>query len=159
MVTIGETEHTLQKLGRKTFRVPHGWIDVFPPDLLRQLGTRQRFLIPMDHADTQVLHLSKENALFFDEAYYREHYLLLDRIVREVRPDIFGLLPYEDGLPINSLPLPDGGVYMDQAARESTDILRQAGIRVEVSSRPFGPWAWGSQAGIHCATNTVYLPA
>lgn len=47
---------------------------------------------------------------------------------------------------------------MDSAAEQSVKILRQAGIKVETTSKSFGSWAWGMAAGIHCSTNEVAFP-
>ena len=158
MTTVGETQHTLEKKGYQVHKLPVGWTDLFPPFVSEELNTEKRFFMPMDHADLSVMYLPAERGLFFHEPYYQEHQNLLDRIVEQVRPDIFGVLPEEDGLPINSLPLPDGGVYMDRAAQKSARILAEAGIRVNTTSKPFGSWAWGTQGGIHCSTNLINLP-
>lgn len=157
MLSIGETELTLRKLGRKVYRVPCGWADLLPPGILAGLGTKKRFLIPADHADMNLMHLPTENAVLVKEPYYRDNKTLLDRIMEEIKPDLFAILPDEDGMPVNLLPLPYGGVYLDQVSANSINILRQAGIKVETTSRPFGTWAWGGQGGIHCSTNTVWL--
>jgi len=157
--TIGETQHTLQRMGRTVHRLPTGWMELFPPEVLEELGAPKPILIPADHADLQVLHLPTENGLYFSERYYKDNREFLDRIVEQVRPDLFGTLPDENGLPINSLALPGGGVYMDAAAQASADILRQAGIRVETTSVPYGSWAWGTNGGIRCSTNLINLPA
>jgi len=157
MVTIGETEATLRRFGRQVFRVPYGWTDIFPRQLLAELGTSKRFLVPNDHADMNLMHLPDENAILTAEPYYLENRELIDRLLEEVKPDLFRVLPEEDGLPVNLLPLPGGGVYLDQAAVAAARILRAAGIRVETTSRLFGTFLWGSQGGIHCATNTLWL--
>ncbi|MFA5113963.1 MAG: hypothetical protein WC529_06705 [Candidatus Margulisiibacteriota bacterium] len=159
MTTIGESEHTLKRMGKQVYRIPTGWMELFPPAVIEEVGGDKPILIPADHADMQVLHLPAENALFFSERYYRENRSFLERLVEQVRPELSGTLPDEDGMPVNSLPLPGGGVYMDAAARRSVMILRRLGIRVETTSRPFGSWAWGTNGGIHCATNQVVLPA
>jgi hypothetical protein len=156
-----DIEHKMLVLhlcGIRSFAVPHTWSSAFPPEMLDLVGAQKPILIPMDHADMSLLYLSRDKALFTLESYYREHKDLLDRIVEEVSPDIFDTLPDEDGLPANSLPLPDGGVFMDKAAGGSINKLRSLGIRVETTSRPFGEWAWGSGGGIHCATNEIWLP-
>lgn len=157
MTTIGEAEHTLQRKGYQTFRIPTGWMDLYPPEVLAELGIRKKLQLPSDHADMQVLFLPQERGLFFDEEYYRTNRGLLDQILEQVRPNTFRTIPDEDGLPINSLPLPNGGVYVDSMAQNAIKILRQAGIEVFPSSKPFGTWAWGSNAGIHCSTNQVNL--
>ncbi|MDD5382997.1 MAG: hypothetical protein PHH60_05015 [Candidatus Margulisbacteria bacterium] len=157
MTTIGESEYTLQRKGKRVFRIPPGWMELFPRQIVAELGTDKPILIPADHADLQVLHLPVENGLFFSERYYRENEQALAPIVDQLKPDRFGTLPDEDGMPVNSLPLPGGGVYMDAAAKGAIAILRQAGIRVETTSRPYGSWAWGTNGGIHCSTNQVNL--
>lgn len=159
MTTVGESNATLERMGIKVYRIPTGWMEAVPPNILQELGTDKKIFLPADHADMHVMYLPTERGLFFSESYYREHQDLLDRIVAEIRPEIFGTLPDEDGLPINSLPLPNGGVYIDKAARQAIKIIRQAGIRVETTSQPFGTWAWGTWGGIHCSTNLINLPS
>jgi len=124
----------------------------------RQLNTDIKFLQPADHVDMNILHLPHENGLFFGERYFRDNRTFLDHLVKQVKPKLVNILPDENGLPINSLPLPDGGVYMDKAASESKWILDNLGIRVETTSKPLGAWAWGGCGGIHCSTNTLWLP-
>lgn len=158
MTTVGETKSTLKRMGLNVYEIPTGWVDAFPPEIVNQLGTSKRFLLPFDHADMQVLHLPVENAVFLSERYYRENRAVLDPMFDQVKPVTFGTLPDEDGLPINSFPLPDGGVYVDSAARQSVKILREAGIEVHTSSQPIGTWGWGMHGGIHCATNVINLP-
>jgi len=158
MMTLGEAEETLRAMGKQVFRIPTGWTELYPPHIIEEIGGSKPILMPADHADLQVLHLPEENGLFFSERYYRDNRDLLDSIVEQIRPNLSGTLPDEDGLPINSLPLPGGGVYMDAAATESARILRDAGIRVETTSVPYGSWAWGTNAGIHCSTNLINLP-
>jgi hypothetical protein len=148
----------LKELGIRIYEMPVCWVDVLPPEVMGELGGSKRLLIPHVHTDLSVLRLNEENALFFPEPYYAENQNVLDAIVDEVRPDIFAALPEEDGLPINSLSLPDGRVYMDSAAGRSPQILRDLGIKVETTSEPFGTWAWGIMSGIHCATNVLNLP-
>lgn len=158
LTSIGETEGTLQGMGYEVHTIPSGWVELFPPSFLAEIGTDKRFFIPNDHADFNVMHLPAENALFFNAPYYREHREALDPIIERIKPDIFRTLPPEDGLPVNSLPLPDGGVFMDKAAAESAGIIREAGIRVETTSIPVGTWQWGTWSGIHCITNTINIP-
>jgi|GEM_PF-3349759 len=155
---IDHKELLLSLCGIQSYVVPHSWSSAFPPEMLDLAGAQKPILIPMDHADMALLYLFRDKALFTLESYYLNNKDLLDRIVEEVRPDIFDTLPDEDGLPANSLPLPDGGVFMDKAASGSINKLRGLGIRVETTSRPFGEWAWGSGGGIHCATNEIWLP-
>lgn len=156
--TTKAAKRELQDMGFETFIIPPGWADLLPPPVLSELNTDKRFFISMDHADMHVLFHPQKNGLFFSQAYYREHKALLGQIVEKMKPDIFGVLPEDDGLPINSLVLPNGAVYMDMAAQQSIRILRQAGIEVETTSKPIGTWGWGMQGGIHCATNTISLP-
>jgi hypothetical protein len=157
-LTIGRGEGLLQSLGYATFRVPTGWSDLLPRSVLEELGTTKRFFIPSDHVDMSAMLLPAERGLFFHAPYYQENRERLDPIVDKIRPAHFALLPEEDGFPVNSLPLPGGGVFMDAAARQSAALLRQMGIRVETTSQPWGGLTWGTVAGIHCSTNTVYLP-
>ncbi|MCX5748789.1 MAG: hypothetical protein NTZ10_00880 [Candidatus Saganbacteria bacterium] len=148
----------LSALGIKPFVVPSGFMDAFPPEILDKIGTKRRFLIPSDHSDFNILYLPVENAVFFMEPYYEANKRFLDQIVKQINPSKFGLLPDEDSLPANSLPLPGGGVYVDSAAKRTIEVLRNAGIRVEVSSIPFGMFGLGIHGGIHCSTNEIWLP-
>jgi hypothetical protein len=151
-------ERDLQEMGFDTFVIPQGWVDLLPPYVLSELNTDKRFFILMDHADMNVMLHPQQNGLFFRESYYQEHRTLLDPIVEKIKPSIFRVLPEEDGLPVNSLVLPNGVVYMDAAAEQSVGILRGAGVKVETTSKPIGTWNWGNMGGIHCATNIINLP-
>ncbi len=148
----------LEKRGIRLFSIPHGWADMFSRATLEPFTTEKRIFAPTHHPDMSVMFLPREKALFFSKMYYWQNKERIDRVIDQISPNIFDVLPDEDGVPINSLPLPDGGVFMDRAASRSQEIIRSHGIRVETTSKPFGIAAWGGFAGIHCATNTLLMP-
>ncbi|MFA5840355.1 MAG: hypothetical protein WC890_06855 [Candidatus Margulisiibacteriota bacterium] len=157
-VTIGETEGTLSRKGYQVYTLPCGWMELFPPSILAELNTEKKFYVPSDHVDMQAAFLPEERAILLNEPYYRDNKPLMDHILDGIKPSLFKTLPPEEGLPINLLPLPGGGVFLDKASVQSAEILRQAGIKVETTTRPFGTWAWGTWGGIHCSTNMLWLP-
>jgi hypothetical protein len=103
-----------------------------------------------------VLYLPSEHALFFGADYYAENKGGLDPVIEKVQPKIFKTLPDDEGA-IGSLPLPNGGVYVDCRAERSLRVFRGEGIQAFPSSVSLGKWAWGMQASMHCATNEVFL--
>ena len=140
---------------REVFRIPHRWLGLFSPEQLDELGTEKQIFYPLDHGDMSMLHFPYERAIYVLASYYIEHQELIDRIMDKVKPNIFGILP--DEIAINSLPLPYGGAYVDGTATRSIEILRGDGIPVVESSAPLAKGVWGAGAGIHCASNTLWV--
>lgn len=139
----------------KLYSLPVVWMDAFPPSLYRELNFKKKVLFPNVHIDLAVMYLSPEQALFVSERYYQENKDRLDQIADDIKPNIFDTLPDEDGLPINSLPLPGGGVYMDSQAQQAIAKVRGHNIEVFETSIPVGTWGWGAHGGLHCATNII----
>jgi len=159
MMTAGEAEYTLENMGKRVFKLPNAWTDLFLPEIYEELETDKKIFMPTDHADVIVLDLYLNNAMYFGAQYYSENTDLVDRIIDEINPGIFRILPDEDGMPLCSSRLPNGGVLMDAAAKESIKILRADKIPVITTNRPWGTWAWGGQAGIDCCLNLIWLPS
>jgi len=156
MAVKTEAKKQLEQMGRTVFTLPPIWTDIIPPSVMKEIGTEKRIFTMMDHPDFIVLYPYLDNAIFFDRTYYKEHRDLIRRMLDIIKPKRFATLPDEDGLPLNSMRLPFGGVYMDAAAERSTKVVQSSGVKAHVSSIPFGAFRWGLHGGINCSTNIIW---